>query len=625
MRDSYGMIAPFILSRRSRLKNRFYLSQMLSLATLTALAVLIAGCGSTGASGGSVPSPTVQSSSSLMASPLSVQFGNVPVGTAVSQTLTFSNSIGSSSNVTVSSLQVTGTGFSLVQAPSIPAIVAPGQSASLKVQVLPSTPGALSGTITVVSDATPSTVTVKLSATGITTTGPTFNISGTLSPASLNLGATMTITGPGIAPSTVTPDSNGNYTFLGLSNGSYTVTPAKSNATFAPAAQQVTVNNANVTGINFAAAFGITGSLGAGGNGATVALSGTSSATVTADASGNFSFSSLPNGTFTITPTKAGYTFVPANSQATIANANVTGMNFTISAGQISISPPSFTFSSSVGIPSQSQSAILGATGGDVTVTSDTLNGAGFGIGGLTFPLTVKSGQSVPFSVTFSPASAGNVSGTLSFGNGSTSLATANLSGTGVGLSVDSASLNFGPVLDGTISASQTITLSAVGAGVTITSSNLTQNGGGGSALSVSGLPTFPLNLAVGQTAQFTATFAPASNSPGTAAGTLTFASNLNNVSEALSGTGISNVLLSWSPSTTPNVTYNAYRCSISASACVQGQPGNFSRIANAVGVLTYTDATVSSGQTYYYAVTAMDNTGAESIMSIVPNAAVIP
>ena len=61
--------------------------------------------------------------------------------------------------------------------------------------------------------------------------------------------------------------------------------------------------------------FTITGALtpGASGSGATVTLSGTASATATADASGNYSFPGLANGSYTVTPSKTGFTFTPSS------------------------------------------------------------------------------------------------------------------------------------------------------------------------------------------------------------------------------------------------------------------------------------------------------------------------
>jgi hypothetical protein len=213
----------------------------------------------------------------------------------------------------------------------------------------------------------------------------------------------------------------------------------------------------------------------------------------------------------------------------------------------------------------------------------------------------------------------------LSFNSGSTALATANLSGAGVGLSISSSALSFGSVLDGTSSASQVVTLSAVGAAVTVNSANLVQNGGGGSAFSITNLPSLPFSIATGQTAQFDVSFAPASGSPGTAAGTLTLGTSANGPSETLSGTGQSNVLLTWTASTAPNVTYNVYRCSVSASACVQAQPSNFTIAATGISSLTYTDSAISSGQTYYYALTAVDSSFNEGSLSAVSLGAAIP
>ena len=646
-----------------------------------------------------------QSTTNFSANQLSVQFGNIPVGTSATQVLTFTNSAGSSSSVTVSSIQISGAGFSITQQPTLPLTVAPGQSASITVQASPSAAGPVTGTITVISSASPSTTTVNLSATGVATTGTTYSISGQLTPATLVVGATVTLTG-GSAPTTQTVDSNGNFTFLGLINGSYTVKPTLGTTTFSPASQQVTVASANVTGINFAVSFSISGSLGAAGSGATVTLSGPATATVTADSSGNFTFTGLANGTYTITPTEPGVTFTPASQQVTINNASVSGgslnfsTSFTISGtitpasagagatvsltgtasqhvtadangnfvfsgvsngtytvtptngstsfvpanqsvtisgasvnnvafaatGQLTISPSSLTFTSvNVGSTSQPQSATLSATGGNVTITSDTLTGSGFGFSGITFPVTIATGSSVTFSVTFTPASAGNSSGSLAFNNGSTALATASLSGTGAGLSVSSSNLSFGSVLDGTSSAAQVVTLSAVGAAVTVNSANLVQNGGGGSAFAITNLPSLPFSIPTGQTAQFDISFNPAAGSPGTAAGTLTFGTSANSPSQTLSGTGQSNVLLTWSASTAPNVTYNVYRCSTSAVACVQSQPSNFTLIANGIGALSYADSSVSSGQTYYYALTAVDTSFNEGILSAVSLGAPIP
>lgn len=64
------------------------------------------------------------------------------------------------------------------------------------------------------------------------------------------------------------------------------------------------------------------------GSGAIVALTGPSSASATADASGNFTFANLVNGTYTIKPSKSGYTFSPVSTSIAVSGANVTGVTF---------------------------------------------------------------------------------------------------------------------------------------------------------------------------------------------------------------------------------------------------------------------------------------------------------
>ncbi len=135
----------------------------------------------------------------------------------------------------------------------------------------------------------------------------------------------------GAGTGTVTADGSGNYTFTGLANGNYTVTPAKAGFTFSPANRAVTVNGANVTGVNFTAASAPTWSISgtAGTAGATVTLSGAGTGTVTADGSGNYTFTGLANGNYTVTPAKSGFTFSPANAAVTVNGANMAGVNFT--------------------------------------------------------------------------------------------------------------------------------------------------------------------------------------------------------------------------------------------------------------------------------------------------------
>jgi hypothetical protein len=114
-------------------------------------------------------------------------------------------------------------------------------------------------------------------------------------------------------------------------NGSFTLTPSKAGFNFSPAGQDITVNGASVTEVNFSSTvqtFSITGTIsGAGGNGATVALSGAANMTATADANGNFTFS-VVNGDYTVTPSKDGYAYTPTNRNVIVSGAAVIDTNF---------------------------------------------------------------------------------------------------------------------------------------------------------------------------------------------------------------------------------------------------------------------------------------------------------
>ena len=166
---------------------------------------------------------------------------------------------------------------------------------------------------------------------------PTYTISGTLSGTG---GAGAKVSLAGASTATTTASLAGTYSFTGLANGTYTVTPANSGYTFSPSSSSVTLSGASKTA-NFTAiavTYTISGTVtGTGGAGSTVKLSGASSATTTASASGVYSFSGLKNGTYTVTPSRTGYVFTPSSTSVTVSGANKTA-NFTATAQTFTIS-----------------------------------------------------------------------------------------------------------------------------------------------------------------------------------------------------------------------------------------------------------------------------------------------
>jgi hypothetical protein len=79
-----------------------------------------------------------------------------------------------------------------------------------------------------------------------------------------------------------------------------------------------------------------------------------------------------------------------------------------------------------------SLSATITASGGTVTVSSASATGGVFMLHGLTFPLTLTSGQSATFSVVFAPTVIGSPTGQLSFTSDASSPSTVSLAGTGI-------------------------------------------------------------------------------------------------------------------------------------------------------------------------------------------------
>src|SRR5229473_6278085 len=148
----------------------------------------------------------------------------------------------------------------------------------------------------------------------------------------------------------------------------------------------------------------------AAGNGATVALSGAATATTTADNSGNYAFTGLPNGPYMIAPSHTGYAFSPGNQTATVNGIDVTGVNFTATATAIA---PTIT------TPPANQTVTAGQTASFSVVAAGTaplsyqwrkngVNIAGATSSSYTTPATTTSDSGSTFAVAVS-----NTAGTV--------------------------------------------------------------------------------------------------------------------------------------------------------------------------------------------------------------------
>jgi hypothetical protein len=82
--------------------------------------------------------------------------------------------------------------------------------------------------------------------------------------------------------------------------------------------------------------------------------------------------------------------------------------------GKLTLAPATLNFGS-VSAGSKSLNGRLSATGDPVRLWSITTTNAEFKVSGISLPLVIPAGQSVPFTVTFLPQSAGAATGTLAF------------------------------------------------------------------------------------------------------------------------------------------------------------------------------------------------------------------
>ena len=164
-------------------------------------------------------------------------------------------------------------------------------------------------------------------------------ISGTVTDSSGNGVTGVTISTSG---GSTTTGSNGAYTLSGLTTGSYTLTPAKTSCTFTPASRLVTVPpdgstqtfSATCTTPTYAIAGTITNSNGTGVAGVMIS-DGTRSTTT--DSNGYYTLSGMTAGSYTLTPSRSGYSFSPTTRSVTVSG-NVSGQDFVGTALTYSIS-----------------------------------------------------------------------------------------------------------------------------------------------------------------------------------------------------------------------------------------------------------------------------------------------
>ncbi len=112
------------------------------------------------------------------------------------------------------------------------------------------------------------------------------------------------------------------------------------------------------------------------------------------------------------------------------SNISLTGG--TLTGSQLGVSPGTLNFGTVNVGTTKTLTGTLSAAASDITVNSASWNGQGYAISGITFPLTVPAGKNVSYTVTFTPAASGSVSGGVIFvSNASNSPSTQTFKGSG--------------------------------------------------------------------------------------------------------------------------------------------------------------------------------------------------
>lgn len=254
-----------------------------------------------------------------------------------------------------------------------------------------------------------------------------------------------------------------------------------------------------------------------------------------------------------------------------------------------------------------------------LSITGLSVSDKQFVIAGPSVPRVVLPNMGLDYTLSFTPSAAGADAATLQIASNATNfVASVSLSGTGekviAAAQVSPAAVNFGTLTLQTTS-TKNVTLQNSG-DVNITISGITVAGAGFGFSNLS--PGY--SLSPSQSVTFQVWFKPTVSGPSSGTVSILSANLSSPETLSLSGTGTTStptptptptplqhtVHLSWTASSSSVAGYRVYR---SLSVGSGFQPITSSLVPSDL----YDDATVVSGTTYYYQVTAVDSAGIES------------
>jgi hypothetical protein len=187
--------------------------------------------GATGSSNASSGGGSLSASQGqLSATRMTLSFGNVSMGSSSSQTVTLSNS--GAANVTISNVSISGAGIG-ASGIYVGLVLTPGQQAPLNVIFAPAAAGGVTGSITVTSNATNSSMSIAVSGAGVQLASHSVTLTWTASPGAVGYNLYRgTVSGGPYTLLTGTPISTTSFTDTNVQSGQtyyYVVTSLNSN------------------------------------------------------------------------------------------------------------------------------------------------------------------------------------------------------------------------------------------------------------------------------------------------------------------------------------------------------------------------------------------------------------
>ena len=339
----------------------------------------LSSCGSTAAAShpeSNTTTPAQQTAGpatgTLSTNATSLAFGNVAIGSTGVQTVTLTNS--GTATVDISQVAVSGTGMTIIAGNASGASLAAAASIAVQIQFAPQTTGAVTGSLVITNDGTNPAVTISLTGTG--TSDPQAQITAT--PATVAFGSVV--------------DGTTNSQTISIKN--------TGNAS-------LTLSQDSVTGAGFT-------------------ISGLSLQTIPAGSSVTF------NAIFS--PTSAG---AVSGSISIVSDAGNSPFAISLSGtgtaavASLSASPASVNFGNITPGNTTSQNVTLTNTGNaNVTISGVNVTGAGLSDSGVSSNMTLQPNQSATLTATFTPASTGSTSGSITIASNAASSTVISLSGT---------------------------------------------------------------------------------------------------------------------------------------------------------------------------------------------------